>query len=946
MNTHHKLFTMRSTAVAAHCALATLALLCAADRALAQDLTVAELTQPVSTLEIGIRAVDTPSYKFGEYNGLQKSGSSATLGLDLRGGSAYDSGGVQRYRIYGQDLGLETRSLNVETSEQGRFRFNFGYDELLRNRSDSYQTPLQGAGTNTLTLPSNWVVPVQRNINPNATTAPIPGINVLTLDPAFIANDSVYRFNNASNVYAVGSPSAVYAPTPGQITAMQAAAAIGNAAFAHVNLATKRTRADAGLGVEIDDHWGIVANARQEFKKGLKPMSTISRNYGGDIAMVIPDLIDTRTDQFDVTLNYRDANSFFSATYYSSNFGNNVKTMSWDNWATDHTVNQMGSAPGNQFSQLSLTGGYDLTPKTKLVLSAAYGRSTQDEAYVFTDVGKAFELGSGVPQASLGGLVVSRSFSAKVNDKTSKDLTLTAAYKYDDRDNQTAVNTYIFYDPGESKKDTSLFNSSAHLSWTPTGGAVGAAANFNANRPYSKRNNQANFDADYKLNAANAIKLGFDLQKTDRYCNGTWIDCADAASTLEKTLRAEIRSNLNEDLNAKLGYAFSARTVDSYNPDAFLALVPMANQIPSNAPGNVTISAYQAMVALGLTGNGAWMGYPSTAQLAAMTPAQLYYFSGNSATSLTNAAGGTSALAQAFYGNVNRISELAGMRRFNMADRDRNKLRSSLNWQASERFSLQGGVDYNDDNFANSQYGLNNAKSAAVNLDGMYAASENTSFGFFVSSEEQRSKNSGNSLATNNAGTGSSAYVGQAGNVAIVGNGACGVVNGTALNTIALRNQYNRVDPCNEWSADTRDHVDTVGLNYKQKGLFSGKLDVTAEVVYSKARSDIAVAGGSYVNNPASVAGSPIGTVAAFYIAATPFPTVTSNTVELKLQGKYTFDKASALRLAYTYAQTKVVDWSFDSMQTGATGSGFLPSNELAPDYTVQTVGVSYVYTF
>ncbi|MFM6990561.1 MAG: MtrB/PioB family outer membrane beta-barrel protein [Rhodoferax sp.] len=940
MKTHNKQFVVRASVLAAHAALVTLAML--PSMAQAQEATAAELTQSVSTVEVGVTSVDKDSYKFGEYNGLQKQGVSANLGLDVRGGSRYDSGGVDRYRISGQDLGLETRSLNLDFSEQGKFRFNLGYDELLRNRSDSYQTPLLGAGTNALTLPSNWVRPMQLNVNPNATTAVTPSVNALALDPNFINNDSVYRFDNAANAYSAGHPSAIYAPTAGQIAAMQAVAATDNADFQNVNLSTKRTKADIGFGVEVDDHWGVVANARQEFKKGLKPMSTISRNTGGDIAMVIPDLIDTRTDQMDVTLNYRDAHRFMSVNYYTSLFTNNVKSMSWENWATtDHTLNRMSSAPDNQFHQFSVTGGYDLTPSTKAVVSMTYGRSTQDDAFLTT----GSELGSGVPQTSLGGLVVSRAFSAKLHDKTTPNLALTAAYKFDERDNQTAVNNYVFYDPGETKSGTSVFNT-AHLGWTPTGGDLGSAANINANRPYSKRTNQLNLDADYKVAQGQAVKVGVDVQKVDRYCNGTWIDCVDAATTNENTLRAEIRSALSEDLNAKLGYSFSSRTVGNYNSDAFLALVPMANQIPSNAPAGLTVSAYQAMLALGLTGNGVWMGYPTPSQLAAMTPAQLFYFGGSTANPSVNASGGTTALSQALYGNVNRISELAGMRRFNMADRDRNKLRSSLNWQASERFSLQGGVDYSNDNYANSQYGLNKAQNAAINIDGVYNANENTSFGFFVSTEEQRSTSAGNSLATNNNGTGSNAYVGQSSNTAIVGNASCGVVNGVTLNTIALRNQNNRIDPCNEWSADMRDHIDTLGLNFTQKGLWSGKLDLTTELVFSSAKSDIAVTGGSYVNNPASVNGSPAGTTAAFYIPASAFPTVTSNTVEVKVKGRYAFDKSSTMRVSYTYAQTKVVDWSFDSMQTGATGSGFLPTNELAPNFTVQTLGASYVYTF
>ena len=48
----------------------------------------------------------------------------------------------------------------AEGGEQGTFRVFVGFDELRSNYTDTYQTPYLGAGTNTLTLPSNWLKPV------------------------------------------------------------------------------------------------------------------------------------------------------------------------------------------------------------------------------------------------------------------------------------------------------------------------------------------------------------------------------------------------------------------------------------------------------------------------------------------------------------------------------------------------------------------------------------------------------------------------------------------------------------------------------------------------------------------------------------------------------------------------------------------------------------------
>ena len=145
-----------------------------------------------------------------------------------------------------------------------------------------------------------------------------------------------------------------------------------------------------------------------------------------------------------------------------------------------------------------------------------------------------------------------------------------------------------------------------------------------------------------------------------------------------------------EDLSGRLAYAYSERRVN-YDENAFLALVPMANVVPA---GGATISAYQYLQQTGLTGFGPVAGFPSSP------------LTGNAAIFSPN----NNILPQALYGSRNNINEEVGMRRFNMADRNRNKVRGSVNWDANDRLSLQGGLDYNKDDYDNSVYGLKNAE--------------------------------------------------------------------------------------------------------------------------------------------------------------------------------------------------------------------------------------------
>src|SRR5262249_7315359 len=139
-------------------ALAVLATMGFAQAAESTDPAVIELVKPKSEVEAGFIYTDKDSYKFGEYNGLQRKGAHPLLNFELRGGGGYDSesGSVERYRIYGRDLGLEVRSLGAEYSHQGEFRLYFDYDELRRNYSDSYQTLWNGADTNFMLLPASY----------------------------------------------------------------------------------------------------------------------------------------------------------------------------------------------------------------------------------------------------------------------------------------------------------------------------------------------------------------------------------------------------------------------------------------------------------------------------------------------------------------------------------------------------------------------------------------------------------------------------------------------------------------------------------------------------------------------------------------------------------------------------------------------------------------------
>jgi MtrB/PioB family decaheme-associated outer membrane protein len=887
--TRHSEFADRTRVAVARVALAAALGACAA-HADAQ-------TKPTSTLEIGPGAVGDGSYKAGEYNGLEKKGAFGIGNLDWRGGAAgYNSDSTLRWRIKGTDLGLETRNASAQIGQQGKFRLTFGYDELRRNRSDTYQTPFSGTGSNVLTLPGSWIVP---------TVAGSSGANNVT--NIVSARGLVPEIGNAPYIdIATNSAAqgALRTPTAAQQALVNAAAAADVGLFHDYNVFTKRRKFEAGVNYNFDQRWGVEVTFRPEHKDGVKPMGTVSRNTGGDISTIIPDVIDTDNNQVAASLNFKGARSFAQAGYYGSMFKNNVPFMSWQNWATPtKVVNTMSSTPDNTFNQWNLTAGMNFSSTTKLVATGSYGRNTQNDAFL-TDATTPV-----VPVRSLEGLVVTTMFNTRFTTRPAKKLTLAAAYKYNDRDNRTAVNIYQYADAGEAPAANANFPAGAN---NPLGAVV--AQNANANRPYSRKLNQATAEADYGFAKGQWIKLGYEFEKIDRACVGSWISCADAATTNEHTVRADWRASLAEKVTARVGYAYSSRRAPDYNENAFLALVPYANLSPAAATGGATALSF-------MQANG-WNGWGPAAAFAATTGNMNLFFPSNNA------------LANAMYANNNRISELPGMRRYYVADRNRDKLRGLLGWDATDKLSFEGGVDLNTDHYPSSTYGAQDGKNWAVNVDGTYAVGDDASVNVWYTYEDFRSQTAGNGYTANS-------------NVAALTNGQPGAVglSGNACDgytTLRQRNNNNKVDPCLDWSVNMLDKAHTVGVGLRKR---AGSFDLLGNLILSRARSDTSVPGGNWANNILNGPGGPPTTIAAFFIAATPMPTITTNPGELRLSGRFAIDERQSVRLDYSYLRMRSNDPAYEGMQIGSQ-SGVLPTGEQPFNHGVNIFGASYILVF
>lgn len=352
------------------------------------DPAVQELVKPVNTIEAGVIGVDSPSHKFGEYNGLHREGARPLLDFEVRGGGAYqpETGSTERWRVYGSRLGLPVRELGAEYSQQGSWRIGFDYDELLRNFADDYLTIYRGAGTTTLTLPPGYV--------------------------------------GANNVQ-----------TPAT------AAAINRSVVGH-QLETQRRRLGVSGEVILSPLWSFSAGARQEKKDGTKLTGVA---FGSVRGTFLPEPVDYETYIVEAAVRYHRKDAHFTLGYNASFFNNGTDLWTAQNPFATGAVFQnrasLSGAPDNTMHQLTADGGWRFTPATRLTLSAAYARMKQNEPYFYNPADPNIQTNGA---ASADARQDQTNFLARLNHRVFPGLDLAAAYRFEHRDTKTPIGLYAF----------------------------------------------------------------------------------------------------------------------------------------------------------------------------------------------------------------------------------------------------------------------------------------------------------------------------------------------------------------------------------------------------------------------------------------------------------------------------------------------------------------------
>ncbi len=565
MKNHSEKFAVRVLTLAVHGALAVM--FATPFVAQAQDDVVAAMKRPDNFVEIGVSGVNEASGKFGEYNGLKKSGGTFIGNFNVRGGNAYDGTGTLRYELSGTDLGTTSREIGATIGEQGRWKLKFGYDELEHVISDTYQTPyLEKMGGNTFTLPAafGYIDTTRTTLTPTG-DGQVPGA-------AWVAGNR-------------------------NMTAAQ------QGAFHTEEISSSRKNTSFGAGFTFNRQWSVSLDLNRLERSGAKLLGVATQSYSlvsapsatatpaatatwknqGSILAMSP--TNYNTNSINLALNFVGEQGHLTAGYYGSFFddgynsfsvmspmagasaGTTALTATCAAGVSCYPTNTMSTAPTNYLNQFNLTGGYAFSGKTKLAGGFSYGRNVQNDSFISDPMMALNPSGE-----SLNGLVITRNASLKLTDQSFKDLTLTAGVKYNERDNQTASNLYKFYSINLAKTVV-----------VPSG----AGSQVVVNAPFSNEKVQLELAGDYRLAKGQMLHVGYERENYSRWCSSVAANptpfnknangfpaapadanCVLAATSKEDKLSLGYRMKTGNDVSFGVGYAYNKRNSD-YDPTYF-----------------------------------------------------------------------------------------------------------------------------------------------------------------------------------------------------------------------------------------------------------------------------------------------------------------------------------------------------------------------------------------
>ena len=329
-------------------------------------------------LTLGAGRVSDDSFKFGEYNGLNEEGGYLIADGNLR----YRSEDAEYLDVSVSDLGLDSRSMNLEVGTQGSYDFYISYDEIPHYVSDSAASPYRGIGSDILSLPSGWV--------------------------------------------AAGST--------GGMTAL-------DANLQSVDIETQRKNLSVGAHIITESPWSYTVDLRHDTKKGIQ--RTAGSFLFSSAQLLAP--VDYVTDEINASISYQKRKWQARLTYFASSFRNDNQSLTWENAYTPLVAGadsgELALPPDNQFHQLLLSTAYSFSNTSRLNADLSIGKMEQDEALLGATQNASLTVPA-LPADSANAEVDTTNARFRYSFEPFSQLRMNASYSYSDRENNTPQLVY------------------------------------------------------------------------------------------------------------------------------------------------------------------------------------------------------------------------------------------------------------------------------------------------------------------------------------------------------------------------------------------------------------------------------------------------------------------------------------------------------------------------
>ncbi|MDH5435303.1 MAG: MtrB/PioB family decaheme-associated outer membrane protein [Gammaproteobacteria bacterium] len=236
----------------------------------------------------------------------------------------------------------------------------------------------------------------------------------------------------------------------------------------------------------------------------------------------------------------------------------------------------------------------------------------------------------------------------------------------------------------------------------------------------------------------------------------------------------------------------------------------------------------------------------------------------------------------------------------NISDRERNKVRATLDWMPSERANLTFNVEVSQDNYNGHKFGLRDGSALLMSVDGSYQLTKDWQMTGWISHDRTRAKQHNWRDANNDAGSNFS----------------------------------------EAWLYDTlTDTGDSIGLGLE--GKLNSKLRMGGNLEWTRTNSEYDQ---DIVPNDVGVSGSTL-----FYPGTTgPLPDIKSTVLKLDIFAEYAVEKNADLRFDLIYQHWETNDWTWEFSNGSPFAYGTNDDTQIRADQNQEAtfIGVRYIYKF